>query len=93
MSWGLNPSEGKRFLSSARCSDRVSVTHSASYSVGTRLRCTDDHSPPCRAKAKNELSYTSTLPIWLYGVGRDNFYSYNGLKMCQMYNNAEYGLE
>jgi len=93
MSRGLIPSEGKRFLSSAICPDWVSVTHSASYSVGTRLRCTADHSPPCRAKAKNELSYTSTLPIWLHGAGRDNFYSYSGFKMCHMYTNAGYAPE
>jgi hypothetical protein len=63
MSQGLNPSEGKRILSSVICPDWVSVTHPTSYSIGTRLRCTVDHSPPCRAKAKNELSYTSALPM------------------------------
>lgn len=63
MSQGLNPSEGKRILSSAICPDRASVTHPASYSICTRLRCTADHSPPWRAKAKNELRYTSTLPM------------------------------
>jgi hypothetical protein len=63
MSQGLNPGESKRFLSSAICPDWVSVTHPASYSIGTRLRCTAGHSPPCRAKAKYELSYTSTLPM------------------------------
>jgi hypothetical protein len=93
MSQGLNPSEGKRFLSSAICPDWVSVTHPASDSIGTRLRCTVDHSPPCWAKAKNKLSYTSALLICLHGVGRENFYSYSGFKMCQIYTNAEYGLE
>jgi len=63
MSQGLNPGESKRFLSSAICPDWVYVTHPASYSIGARLRCTAGHSPPCRAKAKNELSYTSTLPM------------------------------
>ena len=62
MSQGLNPSERKRFLSSAVCPDQASVSHPASYSIGTRLTCTD-HSHPWRAKAKNELSYTSTLPM------------------------------
>lgn len=93
MSQGLNPLEGMRFLSSAICLDQVSVTHPASYSVGTRLRCTPGHSPRCRAKTKYELNYTSTPLIWLYGVGRDNFYSYSGFKMCHMYTNAEYGLQ
>jgi hypothetical protein len=62
-SQGLNPNQGKRFLSSAICPDRASVTHPASYSISTRLRYTVDHSPPWRAKVKNELSYTSTLPM------------------------------
>jgi len=32
-----------------------------------------DHSPPSSDEAKNECSYTSTPPIRLHGLDRDNF--------------------
>jgi len=32
-----------------------------------------NHSPPSRAKVKNEWSHTSTPPICLHGVEKDNF--------------------
>jgi hypothetical protein len=32
-----------------------------------------DHSPPSNAEVKNEWSFTSALPIYLYDVDRDSF--------------------
>jgi hypothetical protein len=32
-----------------------------------------DHSPPSSTKTKNLWSYTSTLPLWFYGMERDKF--------------------
>jgi hypothetical protein len=33
-----------------------------------------DHTPPARAEVTNKWSYTSTPPICLYNVDRENFY-------------------
>jgi hypothetical protein len=37
------------------------------------MGCEVNHSPPSSAKVKNERCYTSTPPICLYGVDRENF--------------------
>jgi hypothetical protein len=39
----------------------------------SKLKCEVDHSSPSSAEVKNEYSYTSTLPVCLYGVERDKF--------------------
>jgi len=57
-----------------------SEPHPASYSMGTgvvsrrveRPGRDADHSPPSSVEIKNEWSYTSTLPMRLHGVFRDN---------------------
>ena len=43
-----------------------------------------DHSPPFGTEVKNEWSYTSTPPVCLHGVDRDNFtfYRYLGGGEC-----------
>ena len=35
----------------------------------------DYHSPPSKADVKNELSFTSSIPVCSYGVYTDNFTS------------------
>ena len=45
-----------------------SGVHPASYSNGEV-----NHSPPTSAKVKNEWSYTSTSPIWVHGMDKENF--------------------
>ena len=42
-----------------------------------RPECHVGHSRPCSVEVKNEWSYTSTSPICLHGVDRDNFTFYS----------------
>jgi hypothetical protein len=50
---------------------------SGPFSLGVKwLGHGADHSPPSHDDVKNEWSDTSTLPICLHGVYRDNFTSY-----------------
>ena len=37
------------------------------------MGCEVNHSPPSSAKVKNERCYTSSPPIYLHGVDRENF--------------------
>jgi len=37
--------------------------------------CEDHHSPPCSVEVKNEWICTSTSPVCLHGMQRDNFTS------------------
>ena len=41
--------------------------------IATRLGAIKNHSPPSSAEVKNEWSYTSTPPIWLCDMDRNNF--------------------
>jgi hypothetical protein len=41
-----------------------------------------DHSPPSSAEVKREWNYTSTPPISLHGIYRDNFTYVTLLKFC-----------
>jgi hypothetical protein len=57
-----------------------SEVHPASYSMGTRvlslgvkqLRHEVNQSLPFTAEVQNDLSYTSTPPVYLHGVRREN---------------------
>jgi len=44
-----------------------------SFPEGKRLGRDVDQSHPSSAETKNELSYTSTPPICVHGVGRGDF--------------------
>ena len=41
------------------------------------LRHVVNHSTPCSAKDKNKWSFTSTPPIYLHSVDRENFFTLN----------------
>jgi hypothetical protein len=68
----LNSCMGKRFFSSSVCPDLLCSPHSLlfntyqSYFTGVKkLGHEVNHSPPSRAKVKNEWSYTST-PLYIF---------------------------
>jgi hypothetical protein len=73
---GSNPSRGKRFFFSPRCPDRPPSLlfngYWGSLPGVKRPRREVYHLPLSSAKVKNEWSSTGT-PIWLHGMGRDNF--------------------
>jgi hypothetical protein len=55
-----------------------------------------NHTPPSSAEVKNEYSYTSTSPLWLYGVDRENsffltaFYIFHFFELLFSYNYKMY---
>jgi len=78
--WDWNPSRVKVLFSSPPLPDRLWAPlnfifneHQGSLLEVKHPGCDVDHSPPSSAEMKNELSYTFTLLICLYGVDRDNF--------------------
>ena len=77
--WGSNSGRRKSFLYLKNV-QTSSGTHPASYSVGTRVFPGVKQAghevndlPPSSSKIENEWSYTSTPPIYLHGVDRENF--------------------
>ena len=40
------------------------------------LECEDNHWPPSNAEVRNDWSYTSTPPVGLHGMDRENFTFY-----------------
>ena len=83
MVWGSNSGRGKRLFTHLDSVQTGSGAHPASYSVrtwvlsgGREVKQSErevSHSPPSRAKVKNEWTHTSTPPICLHGVEKENF--------------------
>jgi hypothetical protein len=80
MIWGSYLGRDKRFFYCSQRPDRFESTQPPAWCVPkffaggiTRTRRHVDHLPPSKTKVKNEWSYTSTPPICLQGVDRDNF--------------------
>jgi hypothetical protein len=69
---------GEKYFSLLQNVQAGSRAHQASNSTGTEFHPVREvkHSPPSSAEVKNEKSYTSTFPIRLHGVDRENFYLY-----------------
>jgi hypothetical protein len=77
---GLNPGKGKIYFSSPNCLDwlwsppsHLFNRHGSSFMWVKRLGCDVNHSPPCSAKVKDELSYSCTPSVCHQWADRENF--------------------
>jgi len=41
--------------------------------IGCKMTVVQRKFPPCSAEVKHDWSYTSAPPMWLHGMGSDNF--------------------
>jgi len=72
------PVEARDFFPSPKHPDRLWTPLTIQFN-GTGVRWVGrdiDHSPSSSAEVKNEWSYTSTSPICLHGMDRENFNFY-----------------
>ena len=79
----LIPGSGKRFISSALCSDQLwGPPLTGGSSVEVKWPGLDDRSPPFSATVKNDWSNTSTAPVGNHGMFRDRFTFITFISVC-----------
>jgi len=88
---GLNSCQSKRFFSSPEYPDQLWGPFSLLFNgyLGSlpevkRPECEINHSSPSSAEVKNKWCYTSTSPICLQGVYRENFTFFYQKRNCNI---------
>jgi hypothetical protein len=81
MVWVSILKRGKRFFFSTKCPDRplglpnlLFSRHWDSFPGVKQSGCEVNHSPPSRAKVKNEWKYTSAAAVCLHGIDRNTLF-------------------